>query len=73
MSEKRPCGPYVCPFPGAADHRRGDQFTCPNCGTVYQLTRRYKPRWWRNWYAEHGYWELAPRSRGGRRPVLARI
>ena len=59
MMEATHCGPYVCPFPSAADYRRGDRWRCPKCGRCYRLTRRYKERWWRNWEAEHGYWKLA--------------
>lgn len=52
------CGPYVCDFPLPVNHKRGDRWRCPDCGTVYVLSRRIKLRWWRSWHAPDGHWRL---------------
>jgi hypothetical protein len=52
------CKPYICPFPDPGEYHAGDRWVCPNCGSVYRLSRPKPERWWRNWYAEHGYWRL---------------
>jgi hypothetical protein len=57
------CEPYLCQFPPAADHRRGDRWVCPVCRSVYRLTRRYPSRPWRLWSAPHGHWRLVGPAR----------
>lgn len=56
-------GPWVCPYPKACEHRPGDRWTCPGCGSRYRLTRPKPERWWRNWCAPDGHWKLAFRDR----------
>lgn len=52
------CGPYVCDFPWAGDHKRGDRWTCPRCFTTYKLTGPRPLRWYRRyWSAPHGFWK----------------
>jgi transposase-like protein len=53
------CGPMVCHFPPAKDFRWRARWTCPECGTTYVRRRKIKrTRWWRNWFAPDGHWEL---------------
>jgi hypothetical protein len=49
-------GPYTCPYP--LPTRTGQRWTCPNCGSRYQVTRPKPKRWWRSWSAPSGYWRL---------------
>lgn len=52
------CGPWICGYPDPVNHKRGDRWQCPRCGTRYRLTRRVPPRPWRRWYATDGAWRL---------------
>ena len=59
------CGPFVCAFPDPQFYEPGSQWTCPNCGTTYELSDP-TPRRGTGMYAPHGAWRL-PEPRVSRR------
>lgn len=52
------CGPWTCRYPEPVSLSPGAEWTCPECGTRYQLTKPKQDRWWRSWSAPHGHWKL---------------
>ena len=49
-------GPWICDYPQPNAMKAGTRWRCPECGTLYRLTRPRKQRFWRTWYAPDGHW-----------------